>query len=344
MFQHITQPSLFQDLVPCQMFKTGDSARPSPIRERVGGPEGGTCDGIGSGAALGLSTAHISPLHLYEDPKRNITSIESPNSTLWRYTVNDNGGSARFWVGGSLVRVSRPTKNELLRVTGQVGGGGRSYISGFSPASRLRMMRLLATLRRDCVPVFLTLTYPSTWPDTPSHWKKHLDRFAKRVLRRFPGAALVWKLEAQRRGAPHFHLMLYGVYEVPDGFKGWLSLAWYEVVGSQDERHLRAGTRVEYLRSYRGAISYAAKYMDKTVEDLPEEWGRPGRFWGVIGRDNLPTGEIIDVPLTWAESVSLQRWLRRYAELPGRDRRTETIFVGNSERWLYALDAFGGSS
>lgn len=327
---------------------------PSPIRERVGGPEGGTCDGIGSGGgALGLSTTHISashkkPIGFKQQVGANSTIIASPNTTkrgiTQQYTLNDGGGSASFWVGASLVRVKRPSPNDLLRVSAKSVGGKRSYVSGFSNSSRLRLMRLLATLRRDCVPVFITLTYPSTWPDTPKDWKRHLDNFRRQLFRLYPDAAIVWKLEAQRRGAPHFHLMLYGVYEIQPGFLSWVSSTWYRVVGSGDERHLKAGTRVEYLRSYRGAMSYAAKYMDKTVDDLPEEWGRPGRFWGVCGRDNLPTGEIVEVPLSWGESVAIQRWLRRAVGLNNRDRHTETIFVNSPEDFMRTLDALGESS
>lgn len=334
--QHIIQSSLLQGVVSDRIVEERPFIAQAVSEERavaVGGARDGS-----PATLMGLSTAHISPLHLHPDPKRNITSIESPNDTLWRYTVNDNGGKVTFWAGASLVRVQRPTRNELLRVQGFQGGGGRSYVSGFSHGSRLRLMRLLATLRRDCVPIFITLTYPGVYPETPKQWKRDLDTFTKRLLRRFPESAAVWKLEPQRRGAPHFHILFYGVYEVPDDFRSWLSEAWFTVVGSGDERHLRAGTRVEYLRSYRGAMSYAAKYMDKTVDELPEAWGKPGRFWGVIGRGSLPVGEVIETYLTWTEACTLQRWLRRYAGLPGRDRRTETIFVDVAERWLHALD------
>jgi hypothetical protein len=91
-------------------------------------------------------------------------------------------------------------------------------------------------------------------------------------------------------------------------------------------------------------MSYAAKYMDKTVDELPEEWGRPGRFWGVTGREYLPVGEVIQVPLSWSESVTLQRWVRRYAKLGNRDRHTETVFVNVPEDWLRALDGLQDSA
>lgn len=325
-----------------------------PAGKAAGWPGGGANAARGGKgrAALGLSTTHISakrykPVGLKTAVGGNTTIIASPNKTergiTPQYTLNDGGGVASFWAGASLVRVKRPSPNSLLLTSAKVGGN-RSYVSGFSASSRLRLMRLLATLRRDCVPIFITLTYPSVWPSDPKDWKRHLDNFRRQLFRLHPGAALVWKLEAQRRGAPHFHLMLYGVYEIQPGFLSWVSETWYRVVGSGDEKHLKAGTRVEYLRSYRGAMSYAAKYMDKTVDELPEEWGKPGRFWGVCGRDNLPTGDVVEVPLSWAESVMIQRWLRRSVGLANRDRHTETIFVNSPEDFMRALDGIGGDS
>lgn len=301
--------------------------------------------------ALGLSTAHISaklPLGFKPEVGANTTIIASPNTTKRgitpQYTLNDGGGSASFWVGASLVRVKRPSPNGLLRSSAAGVGGNRSYVSGFSASSRLRLMRLLATLRRDCVPIFVTLTYPSIWPTDPKQWKKHLDNFRRQLFRLYPGAALVWKLEAQKRGAPHFHCLLYGVYKIQPGFLTWVSETWYRVVGSGDDKHLKAGTRVEYLRSHRGAMSYAAKYMDKTIDELPEEWGKPGRFWGVCGRGNLPVGEVVEVPLSWGESVSIQRWLRKLVGLNNRDRHTEIMFVNEPEKLVRLLDAlpYGG--
>ena len=329
------------------MVRDGRITALSPAAARTGGPEGGVRAASGGGA-LGLSTAHISasskkPIGFKSEVGANSTIISSPNSTqrgvVPQYTVNDSGGTAAFWVGASLVRVKRPSKNALLLSSAKGVGGNRSYVSGFSRSSRLRLMRLLATLRRDCVPIFITLTYPSSWPSDPKDWKRHLDNFRRQLFRLYPGAALVWKLEAQKRGAPHFHCLLYGIYEIQPGFLSWVSETWFRVVGSGDEKHLRAGTRVEYLRSHRGAMSYAAKYMDKTVEELPEEWGKPGRFWGVCGRDNLPTGEVVEVPLSWAESVTVQRWLRRSVGLANRDRHTETIFVNRPEDFMRVLDA-----
>lgn len=162
------------------------------------------------------------------------------------------------------------------------------------------MMDSMNQIRKDApLPLFLTLTYPGCFPHDSKTWKRDLDVFWKRVTRVYPGASAEWKLEPQKRGAPHYHLLVYGI---PYGRKviEFLSVIWYEVVGSGDKRHLWAGTRLEWIRSRRGIKSYAGKrYMGKELSSdhlqrLSESvrgWAKPGRFWGVLGRVNLPVGD-----------------------------------------------------
>lgn len=211
---------------------------------------------------LGLSTAHISP---------------RGNATGSKY-------ACQVAVGGALMSVH----GRRLSDRAHQSSGIRGEVQGFSNGSRRRLMRKIASVDREAVgdtPIFVTLTYPGEWPADPQEWKKHLDTFGKRLLRRYPAACAIWKLEPQKRGAPHFHLI---VLNVPHVDKHWLAHAWYEIVDSGDVRHLRAGTRVESIRTWRGCMAYASKYTAKVIEELPPGWERVGRMWGIIGRKNLP--------------------------------------------------------
>jgi hypothetical protein len=58
--------------------------------------------------------------------------------------------------------------------------------------------------------------------------------------------------------------------------------SWYEVRGKLNEKHLRAGTHVKEVRSWRGATSYVEKYVAKP-EQFPEGV-ETGRAWGVWAR------------------------------------------------------------
>jgi hypothetical protein len=194
--------------------------------------------------------------------------------------ANNGGLRAELPVGGGLVRLRGSG-------SGRAGGGKRGKVGGFSRAARRRLLELLASLNRNALPflpLFLTLTYPGEYSLNPADWKRDLDVFLKRLRRAYPDAAAVWKLEPQKRGAPHYHLLVFGVEQIPHS---WLRQAWYEVVGSGDARHLLAGTRVERVKSWRGVMSYAAKYLGK-VETMAEWPDYVGRWWGVSGRGLLP--------------------------------------------------------
>ena len=99
---------------------------------------------------------------------------------------------------------------------------------------------------------------------TGCRWRR-TGRRSRRTSRRSgsagsgPGACqllALWKLEFQRRGAPHLHLFTV----VPDGrtedgkhFREWLSAAWAAVVGHQDPEEYRkhhAGRNGRRLRRW----------------------------------------------------------------------------------------------
>ncbi|MGO4747150.1 hypothetical protein AB4212_00640, partial [Streptomyces sp. 2MCAF27] len=141
-------------------------------------------------------------------------------------------------------------------------------VQEWSAKSRARMTRILAEL--DYAPLLrlglrlpmTTLTYPGDWlavAPTGKSVKKHMDLFYKRFERAWGFAFVgVWKLEFQRRGAPHVHLWgpqpegpagefrrLTQVRYRPavgDGlaYKQWLSVVWPDIVFAEVEAELKA--------------------------------------------------------------------------------------------------------
>lgn len=246
-------------------------------------------------SGAGLSMYHISPREV------RIGTVLEPEPKI------------KFRRGASLVSC------ELGRPKGGIGKRHdwiRGEIRSFSKGSRRRVLRLLASIKRSQVPVFCTLTYPDIFPEDPKIWKRHLDRFFKRLIRRFPEAVVIWRLERKPRLsgenqgeiAPHFHFLAYNVpYYV---LLRWMSLAWYESVGSGDSRHFNAGTRVEQVRSVNGVMYYTSKYICK-AENLELEG--IGRIWGVIGRSELPNlqGEYEVIELDSKSAMMILRYMRR---------------------------------
>ena len=207
----------------------------------------------------------------------------------------------------------------------------RSRISEFSKKSRLRLMREMSKFRRDKMPVLVTLTYPAVYSDDPKVWKRHLDNFLKRLSRKFPAVSGVWKLEPQKRGAPHFHLLVWGAPY--SGLFRCVPVMWYQVVKSGDDKHLRAGTRVEQVKSRHGVMFYASKYLGKEVT---ADWGCAGRFWGVFGRESLPYGDLVIVEVSAEKAQEFIRYMRRFAHLRSRAYKSLTITC-NPDFWLGKL-------
>lgn len=97
----------------------------------------------------------------------------------------------------------------------------------------------------------------------------------------------------------------------------WVSLTWAEVVKSGDPRHVRAGTRVEQIRSREGVMFYASKYVGKLDT---EAVGNAGRFWGIHNAKAMPWAEAVRVPLNAQQAARLMRVARRYIWTQQRQR------------------------
>lgn len=241
--------------------------------------------------------------------------------------------------GGSFAELRPPER------AGRIGGGGpRGHVTEFSRASRRRLMKLLASIDKEAVeiPLFLTLTYPAAYPEDAPTVASHLRAFRERLVRRYGKRPGIWRKEYQRRGAPHLHVMIWVDADLAE-LRRWVSRAWYEVVGSGDERHLRAGTQVQQVKSWRGVRGYAAKYMGK-IETLRagapsgcvRMSGSAGRQWGVWYRALLPI-TAHEYYLNLRSFFRLRRCFRRLSGKRPTHRLTATsCFLEHSAtlRWL----------
>jgi hypothetical protein len=198
----------------------------------------------------------------------------------------------------------------------EIGGGKRGEIREFSSASRRRLMALMAQIDRTSCrrrPLFITLTYPAKFPRSARIYKAHLRSFLARFNRRYPHVPIIWRLEFQARGAPHFHLMVFTPWFIP---WQWVAGAWYDATGRSDVYTLLAGTETRAVRTWRGVMFYAAKYMSKTTA-LPDGQ-RPGRLWGVHCRQDLPI-RLHVIRLDWSHFGAIQEWLWSWHAGQGRE-------------------------
>jgi hypothetical protein len=233
-------------------------------------------------STLGLSTYHISPL---QDTATKINAgIQSRTRTRTR-AKPPTQMSLDYYEGGQLARI-RSEGGGYAKMK-QKDSPQRGKCCGFSKSARRRLLRSLAKMNQEKagMPTLVTLTYPSEYSSDWTAWKRDFDVFWKRFHRKYENAFAFWRLEFQRRGAPHFHLLVFHCGHID---KAWLSQAWYDVVSSDDTKHLKAGTRVESVRSWKGVFSYCAKYLgkvaSKTEGDEEVDIGEVGRTWGIVNR------------------------------------------------------------
>lgn len=194
-------------------------------------------------------------------------------------------------------------KMKIERENGRVGGGKRNVCKGFSVNSRRRMIRKTAMWDlRGLFLAFLTLTYPKVYTRDWRIWKRDLDVLCKWLEREYPELmGSLWHVEEQKRGAPHYHLLLTmeealctcgseQVRMVKGKLKQFhkpyckihqvrieIGQKWAEIVKSgyelsggdmqqyeqEYEKHKKAGTNVEAVYNRKHLMQYVTKYMAK---------------------------------------------------------------------------------
>lgn len=244
-------------------------------------------------------------------------------------------------------------------------GAPSRQVTDWSARSRSNMYRTLASL--DWSPLYalgravamVTLTYPDDWRTVCPGGrtaKAQLKAFRKRYERAW-GEQLVaaWKLEFQRRGAPHYHLLMApptgrsaGDLRSTPGlpFRDWLSIAWARIVNHPDpaeyRKHLAAGTQVKFGEGLkcsdpkRLAVYFGkhGAYREKEYQNtVPDDWGSVGRFWGFWGLKPLAaTADMAPDDYQLAKRI-----MRRYsARVQTRDGWQKS--VGQVDVWRRRID------
>ena len=226
------------------------------------------------------------------------------------------------------------------RKSDQQGGGKRNVVMGFSRQSRSRLIKFMGSInQKEYKPnqiAFISLTYHEKWPDDPDGWKAHLEAWQKRLERKYGELPGVWKLEFQRRGAPHFHLILFlplDLVHTPGAasrFSRSVARDWNEIAGYGSTDHVAYGSDVRFKHSWRGVMSYTSKYMSKeqvvAVQTEDGRMVRTGRCWGYWRKNLLPIEEK-RISISWDDYQKLRRWFRRLR------RRPERRWVDRPYRW-----------
>lgn len=242
----------------------------------------------------------------------------------------------RVWAG--MVKVTMP---HLRR--SPVKEPQRGIIRGMSPKSRKRMIEGIAQWLNfdEGRSYFITITYHEEWGVDFKAWKRDIEVFCKRMKRKLEGIGGLWKLEFQKRGAPHYHILISGANEVLSEMIKWVTENWADIAHQNSEHKGKYATNVRRVYSLRHAQHYCAKYMTKDVplyvnpnEDGVLDLIPTGRIWAFFGKvDRSPALEFLTSPeqgKEWKRGavIHLVKMGSRYADRFNRmdENRSWSIF------------------
>lgn len=196
---------------------------------------------------------------------------------------------------------------------GRTVGGKRKCVTRFSASSARTLSKLLASLKfRGCM--FLTLTQRPGF--TPRGAKNALlnnrGSFARAFVDAFPGGSIIWRLEKQKNGSPHFHLLLFLPDMPPERFLeaiwAWNPQErWKQAIAADYDPQVKDSG---WVRKSRGAYLYLVGHSSKKSQTWTDGTS-PGRYWGVVNKKRLPLTNFEDAELRpGEESILAALWHR----------------------------------
>jgi len=143
----------------------------------------------------------------------------------------------------------------------------------------------------------------------------------------------LWVLEFQKRGAPHFHLLL----SVPPDRKLQFQIAkiWHRIAGHGSADHLAWHLRPGNFLNWDTRPGYLTKYLEKADQkNVPYEFEEIGRFWGasrnlIEAPRDIETADLLRL-LSPDEIKSIVRWIGKWHERKIRQTQVNIKLSGGN--------------
>lgn len=266
--------------------------------------------GANRGRWAGGASVKLTPVVHAECTTVPGTGQEHGGGTPAHAQAGDGGSAARRPLDKEYILtqggVRRPFHLQVyrrdVRIYRPMGKTSHAHKRGACQGMTRKVTKRLRDLLRNLPdPVaMIVFTYPGEYPRDKSVCDRHRKRIME-ALRRSPwargmGFYGIWRRERQRRGAAHWHVLVYsgessngqvvtlgrGSWEM---LRDYLRKRWYEVVGSGDPEHLKGGVHLSEVRDTNRVVSYTVGEMCKADQgNLPEGWKSWGRQWGKWGK------------------------------------------------------------
>lgn len=189
----------------------------------------------------------------------------------------------------------------------------RGSVSEFSKASRKRLQFFLSMIafRVLQLPVFLTLTYHYGWKKEDQKYKNDLQLWLQWLRDQYPDIMYLWRLEYQKRLAPHFHLILFfplsSVFSFDQNFRIRASQAWHRIADPESDAHGQYGFDLRIINNFKRCFYYVSKYVAKESHNFREPG--LGRRWA--SSFDIPTDPICSVHVPEDFYFDLKRIVRK---------------------------------
>lgn len=236
------------------------------------------------------------------------------------------------------LRIAEPAYSDCrITFTNKLSTRGKITTFSSKSAHRLRELLLDIDFTRSWA---ICLTLPRLSDDFNVDFSDFWHSFACFYRSRFPNA-FIWRVELQKRGVPHWHLVFCGDYK--DALE--LKYLWHNFVSKRFVCNLSFflhSVKVQQVFSGSSALMYLTAHLSKHKSS---QLGWKGRQWGVINRCSLPfqsAGSVLVVPQSvWRDIVRqfrrLSEHLRndgKYTGAFGRSTFRSMIFGKDEDRFM----------
>jgi hypothetical protein len=189
----------------------------------------------------------------------------------------------------------------------------RGEVNTLSRKSRRNLFNYVLRLQYRSGYYFVTLTYPKEYPQKFTIWKDNLKTLCSYLRYHFPQLGFLWKLEFQKRGAPHYHLLLFDPTQ-PDQevLEEMITGEWVRIVKDYTKKFSEHSVDVKAVHDIKKSGFYLAIYQTKDGY-IPANV-KTGRHWGIFGRKQMPITEQGKASLSVDQYRILKRVCRKWVQ------------------------------
>jgi len=208
-------------------------------------------------------------------------------------------------------------------------------IKEFTKNSRLRLFDLITSLDYPAYgkPIFVSCTWHEDFSDNRKDVKTFLDNFHKRLKRSLPEFHIIWKLEYQKRGAPHFHFVIFpldsSISFQDEKIYQAITSHWLELKKCKCNDCKIYGVKIKPLNDFLHTMIYISKELGKITQNSQQH--NLGRVWG--SSRSMRIRQYNEITITGKQ---LSKFLQEICELKETTKNLETF--------IQSIRAYGFSS